>query len=144
MANTSCKDTYESIVNMPSWEKLRTTAAAELEQQITACYKGGQITLAQFEKAMTALREHNETARPADDAKAEFVFTVSSVRLTPAQKSKIATAIQGAVLTELAQLDLGAQQSGPDYLLRPATWYGGRIIGLADLNLEAAGADTRA
>lgn len=59
----------------------------------------------------------------------DFIFRISSVQLTPDQEQKIASAIQGAVLTELAQLDLGASSS-PDCLFRPKTWYGGDIIGV--------------
>lgn len=71
---------------------------------------------------------------------ADFIFRVASVKLTEAQQQKIATAIQGAVLTELAQLDLGGGQSktpsaapaaaggAGDFLYRPHNWYGGLLI----------------
>jgi len=58
---------------------------------------------------------------------ADFIFRVSSIKLTAEQQQKIATAIQGAVLNELAQLDLGAPSS-PDCLFRPITWAGGIMI----------------
>jgi hypothetical protein len=58
---------------------------------------------------------------------ADFIFRVASVNLTPAQQQKIASAIQGAVLTELAQLDLGAQPPA-DCLFRPIKWAGGIMI----------------
>jgi len=64
---------------------------------------------------------------------ADFIFRVSSVNLTAAQQKKIASAIQGAVLTELAQLDLGTQPSAADCLFRPITWAGGIMIPPADL-----------
>lgn len=64
---------------------------------------------------------------------ADFIFRVQSVNLTNAQKQKIAAAIQGAVLSELAQLDLGAVQSAPDLLFRPITWAGGMMIPPGDL-----------
>ena len=72
---------------------------------------------------------------------ADFIFRVASVKLTEAQQQKIATAIQGAVLTELAQLDLGGGQSktpsaapaaaggGGDFLYLPHNWLGGLLIG---------------
>jgi hypothetical protein len=66
---------------------------------------------------------------------ADFIFRVASVNLTAAQQQKIATAIQGAVLAELAQLDLGASStpnvpggSSGDFLYRPLKWYGGIMI----------------
>jgi hypothetical protein len=59
---------------------------------------------------------------------ADFIFRVESVNLTAAQQKKIATAIQGAVLTELAQLDLGAQPPAPQCLFVPITWRGGLLI----------------
>jgi len=44
---------------------------------------------------------------------ADFIFRVDSVQLSDPQKEKIASAIQGAVLTELAGLDLqGGQTKG--------------------------------
>ena len=62
---------------------------------------------------------------------ADFIFRVSSVNLTAAQQQKIASAIQGAVLAELAQLDLGPQPSAADCLFRPIKWAGGIMIPLA-------------
>jgi hypothetical protein len=59
-------------------------------------------------------------------ADSDFIFRVSSINLTAAQKKQIATAIQGAVLDELAKLDLGG--SSPDFLFRPITWAGGQMI----------------
>ena len=59
---------------------------------------------------------------------ADFIFRVSSVNLTAEQQKKIAAAIQGAVLSELAQLDLGSQPSAADCLFRPITWAGGIMI----------------
>jgi hypothetical protein len=62
----------------------------------------------------------------------DFIFRVSSVKLTAEQEKKIASAIQGAVLNELAQLDLGAPSS-PDCLFRPISWAGGIMIPPGDL-----------
>ena len=59
---------------------------------------------------------------------ADFIFRVKSVELTPVQQNPIATAIQGAVLTELAKLDLGSKPSAADCLFRPITWRGGQMI----------------
>ncbi len=59
---------------------------------------------------------------------ADFIFRVASVNLTPAQQQKIAAAIQGAVLGELAQLDLGAAPPPADCLYRPIKWAGGIMI----------------
>ena len=64
---------------------------------------------------------------------ADFIFRVSSVNLTAAQQQKIAAAIQGAVLTELAQLDLGTQPSAPDCLFVPIKWAGGIMIAPGDV-----------
>lgn len=73
---------------------------------------------------------------------ADFIFRVDSVHLTDAQQQKIAAAIQGAVLTELAQLDLHAEPKsrttaataegipGDGFLYRPVNWKGGIMIGL--------------
>lgn len=58
----------------------------------------------------------------------DFIFRVASAKLTAAQQQKIASAIQGAVLTELAQLDLGSSPPAPDCLFRPITWAGGIMI----------------
>lgn len=63
---------------------------------------------------------------------ADFIFRVSSVKLTGDQQKKIASAIQGAVLTELAALDLGAPPPAPDCLFRPITWAGGIMIAAAE------------
>ena len=57
----------------------------------------------------------------------DFIFRVSSTKLTPQQEQKIASAIQGAVLTELAQLDLGAPSS-PNCLFVPIKWAGGIML----------------
>ena len=59
----------------------------------------------------------------------DFIFRISSVKLTPEQEQKIASAIQGAVLAELAQLDLSPPAT-PDCLFRPKSWYGGDILGV--------------
>jgi len=59
---------------------------------------------------------------------ADFIFRVASTKLTPAQQAKIATAIQGAVLTELAKLDLGTASPAPELLYRPIAWAGGIMI----------------
>jgi len=57
----------------------------------------------------------------------DFIFRVSSTKLTPDQEQKIAAAIQGAVLTELAQLDLGTPSS-PNCLFVPIRWAGGIML----------------
>ena len=62
----------------------------------------------------------------------DFIFRVSSTKLTPAQEQKIATAIQGAVLAELAQLDLAAPSS-PSCLFVPIKWAGGIMIPPGDV-----------
>src|SRR5258708_27692035 len=71
---------------------------------------------------------------------ADFIFRVDHVHLTESQQEKIATAIQGAVLTELARLDLHAEKStkasaaaaggsiGGGFLYNPINWRGGIII----------------
>jgi len=64
---------------------------------------------------------------------ADFIFRVSSVNLTAAQQQKIATAIQGAVLGELAQLDLGTQPSAPNCLFIPIKWAGGIMLPPGDV-----------
>jgi len=76
---------------------------------------------------------------------ADFIFRVESVDLTDEQREKVAAAIQGAVLTELARLDLGAGQKPAaggapveDFLYRPVHWYGGLLIH-ADEVLAARG-----
>ena len=57
----------------------------------------------------------------------DFIFRVSSTKLTPEQEQKIASAIQGAVLMELAQLDLAAPSS-PSCLFVPIKWAGGIML----------------
>jgi len=72
---------------------------------------------------------------------ADFIFRVDSVNLTDMQQEKIAAAIQGAVLTELAKLDLHGDQAksksspppaggpgGGSFLFSPILWRGGWII----------------
>ena len=73
---------------------------------------------------------------------ADFIFRVDHVHLTEAQQEKIASAIQGAVLTELAKLDLHGESkdramaqaagssSGGGFLYIPIHWKGGRMIGI--------------
>jgi len=73
---------------------------------------------------------------------ADFIFRVDNVHLTNEQQDKIASAIQGAVLTELAKLDLHGESktkgaapaaggsSGAGFLYVPVTWRGGRMIGV--------------
>jgi hypothetical protein len=65
-------------------------------------------------------------------AMSDFIFRVTSAKLTPAQEQKIASAIQGAVITELAQLDLGAPSS-PSCLFVPIKWAGGIMIAPGDV-----------
>lgn len=73
---------------------------------------------------------------------ADFIFRVDNVHLNNDQQDKIASAIQGAVLTELAKLDLHGDQNrskataqaagtsfGAGFLYIPITWRGGRMIG---------------
>ena len=45
---------------------------------------------------------------------ADFIFRVKSARLTGAHQEQIATAIEGAVLTGLAELDSRARAFGPE------------------------------
>jgi hypothetical protein len=84
---------------------------------------------------------------------ADFIFRVDAVQLNEAQQEKIATAIQGAVLTELARLDLHGdkpktraaipQESGAfggSALFRPLGWNGGMLIHA--IEFEAAAATT--
>jgi hypothetical protein len=72
---------------------------------------------------------------------ADFIFRVDSVQLSDHQQDKIASAIQGAVLTELARLDLQGDQakgkasapaaggsSGGNCLYIPIHWKGGMLI----------------
>lgn len=59
---------------------------------------------------------------------ADFIFRVASAKLTPAQQQKIASAIQGAVLKQLAQLDVAGTPPAADCLFRPITWAGGIMI----------------
>lgn len=74
---------------------------------------------------------------------ADFIFRVDHVHLTNDQQEKIASAIQGAVLTELAKLDLHGDQAkskataqaagasfGEGFLYIPLSWRGGRMIGV--------------
>ena len=70
---------------------------------------------------------------------ADFIFRVDHVHLTEHQQEKIASAIQGAVLTELARLDLHAERStakaaggssSGGFLYAPITWRGGIMIGI--------------
>jgi hypothetical protein len=68
---------------------------------------------------------------------ADFIFRVSSVNLKPEQQSRIAAAIQGAVLTEIANLDL-APPSTPDCLFRPPRGrYGGLLIAVEKAEVAA-------
>ena len=82
---------------------------------------------------------------------ADFIFRVDSVHLTEAQQEKIASAIQGAVLTELARLDLHAERStakasapaaggptGGGFLYIPISWRGGRMIPLEGVQAAAS------
>lgn len=71
---------------------------------------------------------------------ADFIFRVDSVHLTETQQEKIASAIQGAVLTELAKLDMHGEESkrkaaggssGGGFLYIPIKWKGGRMIDFA-------------
>ena len=79
---------------------------------------------------------------------ADFIFRVDSVQLTDAQQEKIATAIQGSVLTELARLDLHGDQArakssatatgsssggGGSFLYRPVNWKGGIMFPLGEM-----------
>jgi hypothetical protein len=64
---------------------------------------------------------------------ADFIFRVSSVNLNAEQQDKIARAIQGAVLTELAQLDLGPQPAAPNCLFIPIKWAGGIMLPPGDV-----------
>jgi hypothetical protein len=58
---------------------------------------------------------------------ADFIFRVASGKLTEAQQQKIAAAIQGAVLTHLAQFDSGGTPT-ETFLYRPHNWLGGLLI----------------
>jgi hypothetical protein len=79
---------------------------------------------------------------------ADFIFRVDNVQLNDAQREKIASAIQGAVLTELARLDLQGDQgkgktgapapSGPSYLYRPILWNGGLLLKAEELASAAS------
>ena len=71
---------------------------------------------------------------------ADFIFRVSSVKLTDAQQQKIAAAIQGAVLTELAQLDLGGGSKTPTagFLYWPHNWRGGELIAVEEAHAAAS------
>ena len=70
---------------------------------------------------------------------ADFIFRVDNVHLTESQQERIASAIQGAVLTELARLDLHgdtrskttqAAVSAPtgDCIYIPHNWKGGMLL----------------
>jgi len=70
---------------------------------------------------------------------ADFIFRVDHVHLSEAQQEKIASAIQGAVLTELARLDLHGDTrskttqaavgpSGGECIYIPHNWKGGMLI----------------
>jgi hypothetical protein len=89
---------------------------------------------------------------------ADFIFRLDSVRLNDAQQEKIASAIQGAVLTELARLDLQGDQGkgkaagGPssgNCLYIPINWKGGMLIKAEEVvaasgsNLSVTNAGTR-
>jgi hypothetical protein len=79
---------------------------------------------------------------------ADFIFRVDNVQLNDAQQQKIASAIQGAVLTELAKLDLHGDQGkakpgapapdGPSYLYRPILWNGGLLLKAEELAAAAS------
>jgi hypothetical protein len=82
---------------------------------------------------------------------ADFIFRVDSVQLTDAQQDKIAAAIQGAVLTELARLDLhgdkanikkalptGGSPEGGTFLYTPIRWHGGLLLKAADVAAAVA------
>lgn len=64
---------------------------------------------------------------------ADFIFRITSEKLTPQQQHQIASAIQGAVLKELAQLDVAGAQPTADCLFRPVTWAGGMMIPPGDI-----------
>jgi hypothetical protein len=68
----------------------------------------------------------------------QTIFRVASVNLTATQQQKIAAAIQGAVLGELAQLDLGATPPPADCLYRPIKWAGGIMIPPGELAAVSA------
>ena len=73
---------------------------------------------------------------------ADFIFRVDSVHLSDTQQEKIASAIRGAVLTELARLDLHGEESkhkgsaaggasgGGSFLYSPITWRGGIMMAI--------------
>jgi hypothetical protein len=79
-------------------------------------------------------------SRRKEDTMADFIFRVDSVHLTEEQQEKIAAAIQGSVLTELAKLDLHGESKtkasappaggpgGGTFLFSPILWRGGWII----------------
>ena len=84
---------------------------------------------------------------------ADFIFRVDSVHLSDAHRDKVASAIQGAVLTELARLDLHGDQtkgnpaapaaggsSGGNCLYIPIHWKGGMLI-KADEVLASSGSN---
>ncbi len=59
---------------------------------------------------------------------ADFIFRVDSVQLNEAQQEKIATAIQGAVLTELARLDLHGDKTKAKASPQAAEIPGGSVL----------------
>ena len=67
---------------------------------------------------------------------ADFIFRVASGKLTEAQQQKIAAAIQGAVLTQLAQFDSGGPPTGT-FLYRPHNWQGGLLIPVEEAEAAA-------
>ncbi len=80
---------------------------------------------------------------------ADFIFRVDSVQLSEAQRKKIASAIQGTVLTELAKLDLQEEPKdkaaapavsglGGSFLYNPLKWYGGLLLKAVDVNMAAS------
>src|SRR5277367_1250758 len=85
-----------------------------------------------FSKGVTYVRQGGTMA--------DFIFRVDTVQLSDAQQEKIAAAIRGAVLTELAKLDLQDEASetkaeapaaaGPieSFLFSPIHWHGGIMI----------------
>jgi hypothetical protein len=65
----------------------------------------------------------------------DFIFRLSSVNLTDKQKQQVASAIQGAVLTELGKLDLTTSGSpSPTCLFVPIKWAGGIMLPPGDVN----------
>jgi hypothetical protein len=93
---------------------------------------------------------HSVNGCKEDTIMADFIFRVDSVHLSDTQQEKIATAIRGAVLTELARLDLHSEESkqkagtagltpgGGSFLYIPINWRGGKMINLAAVEAAAA------